>query len=253
MAVKLFDNLKKHGTRRSNPARSIIIKELEEHMNRVTLEQFKSFGQCWLIDNGGDKKSEARLYLLAKRFPNGATALDILGLDISANEKMWSVLRPEFIPAPILDEAGCCFGEWVLNIVEEELGIEPDSRSLEGIACKRRWLRGEATDKELAAARNAAWDAVWSVRDAAWNAAWDAAWDTARDAACVAARGVARYAWEAAGDVTAWDAVWDITAWEAARDVTAWYAAGGAGAAETELVAILRELLEKWEQEGENE
>jgi hypothetical protein len=201
-------------------------------MNKVTLEQFKSFGPCWLIEHGGDKKSEARLYLLAKQFPDGATALDILGLDISANEKMWSVLRTEFIPAPVLHEAGCRFGEWALNFAKEKYGLEPDPRSIEGIAFKRRWIRGEATDKELAAARDAAWDAAAGA--AAWDAAAGAAaWGAARAVAAAAAR----YAWGAAR--AAWGAAWGVATlytWDAAWN-------------ETELVAILRELLEKWERE----
>jgi hypothetical protein len=50
----------------------------------------------------------------------------------------------------------------------------PDPRSLAAIETKRRWMRGEATDEELAAARAAA------------RAAGAAAWDAARDAANVA-------------------------------------------------------------------
>ena len=60
-----------------------------------------------------------------------------------------------------------------------------------------------AQARQLAAARDAAWDAAWAAawdaaRDAAWAAAWDAArdaaWDAARDAAGDAARTAARAA-----------------------------------------------------------
>ena len=60
-----------------------------------------------------------------------------------------------------------------------------DPRSLAAIDAKRRWLDGQASDSELAAARDAAWDAA---RAAARAAAWDAARDAARDAAWDAAR-----------------------------------------------------------------
>ncbi len=55
---------------------------------------------------------------------------------------------------------------------ERAAGREPDARSWAAVETKRRWVRGEATDADLAAARAAAWDAAW---DAAWAAAWDAA------------------------------------------------------------------------------
>ena len=63
-----------------------------------------------------------------------------------------------------------------------------DERSWNAIKVKRAWLKGEATDKELAAAWEAAREAA---REAAWAAASAAAWAAARDAARDAA-------WEAA-------------------------------------------------------
>jgi len=54
-----------------------------------------------------------------------------------------------------------------------------DERSRTAVEVKERWIEGKATDKELAAARAAAWAAA---RDAARAAAWDAAWAAARDA-----------------------------------------------------------------------
>jgi hypothetical protein len=65
----------------------------------------------------------------------------------------------------------------------------------------RCYADGEASDKELAAARVAAWDAARAAaRAAAWAAAWDAARVAAWDAAWAAARDAAR--------VAAWDAAW---------------------------------------------
>ena len=67
-----------------------------------------------------------------------------------------------------------------------------DPRPREAIEAARRYANGEATDDELAAARDAAWSAAAraAARDAAWDAAraaardavWDAVWDAARDA-----------------------------------------------------------------------
>lgn len=91
---------------------------------------------------------------------------------------------------------------------ERKAGREPDERSWKAIKVKRQWMAGKATDKELAAACDAAWDAWVTARTAARAAAWAAsrdAWFAARDAwftaraAWVAARDAASYAaWSAA-------------------------------------------------------
>ena len=123
--------------------------------------------------------------------------------------------------SPELNEWACCNAEVALLLAEVE-----DPRSWNAIEAKRAWLRGEISDEELDAARDAAWDATraaaldaaraaaldaaWdAARDAAWDAAWDAARDAARDAAWDAARAAARDA--------AWDAARDA-ALDAARD-----------------------------------
>ena len=102
---------------------------------------------------------------------------------VSVEDRLWAVLREEFIPAAILHEFACRCAEKALELVPN-----PDPRSVEAIEAKRKWLRGEITDDELAAARDAAraaaWAAAWAAaRDAARDAVWDAAWDAARDAA----------------------------------------------------------------------
>jgi hypothetical protein len=96
----------------------------------------------------------------------------------------------------ILHEMSCWSAERALKRIKS-----PDPRSVAAIQAKRKWLRGEITDKELDAARDAAWDAARDAAraaaraaawDAAWAAAWDAAWDAARAAARAAARDAAR-------------------------------------------------------------
>ena len=87
------------------------------------------------------------------------------------------------------------FAVWVARqalLGERKRGREPDKRSWEALRVKALWIRGKATDAELAAARDAAWaarDAAWAARDAAWAAARDAAGDA--DAAWAAARAAA--------------------------------------------------------------
>ena len=149
-------------------------------MKTVTVGQFKSFRPCWLETAEGRKRF-ARIAAIRDEW----TALDVLNLpNVSAADKLWSVLREEFIDAPILHEFACRCAEYALSFMDN-----PDPRSIAAIDAKRKWLRGEIKDKELRAARDAASDAAW---DAAGAAASDAAWAAARDAAGAAAWAAAR-------------------------------------------------------------
>ena len=85
-----------------------------------------------------------------------------------------------------------------------------DQRSIAALDVAERHANGDATDQELAAARDAAGDAAWAAWDAAW-AARAAARAAAGDAAR-AARDAARHAAWAARDAArgaARDAAWD--------------------------------------------
>ena len=158
-------------------------------MKTVTPEQFKEFGPCWLETAAG-RKRYARVAAMRDEW----SALDVLALDgVSNEDKLWAVLREEFIDAPVLHEYACRCAEYALTFVRE-----PDSRSIAAIEAKRKWLRGEISNDDLTAAWAAAWDAARyaaraAARDAAWAAAW-AAWDAAR----YAARAAAWAAWDAA-------------------------------------------------------
>ena len=65
----------------------------------------------------------------------------------------------------VLHEMACLCAEQALASIPN-----PDPRSIAAIKAKRAWVRGEITDVELTAARDAAWDAARAARDA-----WDAA------------------------------------------------------------------------------
>lgn len=199
-------------------------------MKTVTVEQFRKFGPCWLETAEGRGKF-ARIAAIKNEW----TALDVLNLpDVSVQDKFWSVLREEFIEAPILHEFACRCAEYALSFVES-----PDPRSIAAIEAKRKWLRGEITDAELAAVCDAAWDAA---HDAAMYAARIAARVAAQDTAWVIARVIAQdAAWAAARNVV-WsavnDAALDIAC--AARDAASRAARDAAREHELE---ILRELL----------
>ena len=86
----------------------------------------------------------------------------------------------------LLHEAVCRFAEQALT----NTGIKDDgsNASWNAIHTKRRWLKGEATDEELDAARDSAYaarDSAYSARNAARDSAYSAAYSaySARDAA----------------------------------------------------------------------
>ena len=172
-------------------------------LKTVTPKQFKTFGPCWLETAEGRE----RFRIVSALRPEW-TALDVLELpDVSSRDKLWSVLREEFLPAELLHEFACRCAEYAVTFVKN-----PDPRSVAAIEAKRAWLRGEITDDELAAARDAAGAAADTAvvardaRPAAWSAAWAAA-DTA-----VVARDARDVAWGAAGAAAraaTWKAAWD--------------------------------------------
>lgn len=149
-------------------------------MKTVTVGQFKSFRPCW-FETAEGRKRFARIAAIRDEW----TAFDVLNLpDVSAADKLWSVLREEFIDAPILHEFACRCAEYALSFVDN-----PDPRSIAAIDAKRKWLRGEIKDKELRAAMAAAWAAASAAAgDAARAAARSTEWAAARDAAGAAAR-----------------------------------------------------------------
>ena len=181
-------------------------------MKTVTPEQFKEFGPCWLETAAG-RQRYARVAAMRDEW----SALDVLALDgVSNEDKLWAVLREEFIDAPVLHEYACRCAEYALTFVRE-----PDSRSIAAIEAKRKWLRGEISNDDLTATRAAAWAAANAAADAAADAA---AWAAADAAAWAAAN--------AAADAAAWAAAW---------------AAANAAAREHE-VKLLKELLREVEQ-----
>ncbi|HUS88029.1 MAG TPA: hypothetical protein VMW91_01455 [Desulfosporosinus sp.] len=151
-------------------------------MKSVTIDQVISWGPCATYGKT-DKEIREKLEQLANG-RESMTALEILELDIPQRDIQWAILREELIDAKNLHEFACwCAGQALLG--EREAGREPHLNSWKAIEVKRRWIKGEATDKEL----NAAWAAAGA---AAWAAAGAAAGAAARDAAWAAAGAAAR-------------------------------------------------------------
>jgi len=159
--------------------------------------------------------SEIEKLFASKKTPS---ALDILESDIPTEDKLWTVLREELIPASMLYEFACLCMESAL-ILNLKIGYESDPQSLAAIDARRKWLRGEITKTEL--------DAAWSVPEVM---PWVEPWDIARNAAIGASE---RAAWVTVRVVTG-AAPWDVTRaakqedWEGAR---------------SEQIEMLKELL----------
>ena len=182
-------------------------------MKRITVDLIMSLDPC-------EEYSRDRITKLFSGRKSVALKTVLKTDKIQHNDKLWLLLRTQFIPENDLHELACQFAEHVLPIFETE--YSDDKRPRLAIEAKRKWLQGEITTNELKAARDAAWaawDAPWAAawaaraaRDAAWAAkaaARDAAWAAARDAAWAAARNAARAAKAAAGNAAraaAWDA-----------------------------------------------
>ena len=154
-------------------------------MKTITYEQFLEFEPCYL----DDPKKKALMDSIAQRRERWS-ALDILELDeIPVKDRLWAALWAELIAAPLLHEFACRCAERALSRVEN-----PNPHSVRAIEVKRAWLRGKATDEELAAAQ----DAARAARHAAEDASEAAALYSAEAAAWAAARYAARAAAEAA-------------------------------------------------------
>lgn len=185
-------------------------KERGKIMKTVTYEQFLDFS-IYLLET---EEGWERLRKYKSWWKDGKTALDVLSFEeIETGDRLWIVLRPEFIEESISHEFACRCAERALSRIDS-----PDPRSVAAVEAKRAWLRGEISDDELKIAqdeaRNAAEHAVkYTVIDAAWAAVysaarekvWSAAWFTAKDAENAAA-------WAAAWDTprfVSWKIGWD--------------------------------------------
>lgn len=117
------------------------------------------------------------------------TCKDGLWALVPEKDRLWVVLRTELIPAEILHTFACDIAEMML-LLEREGSRKTDIRSWEAIRIKRLWIKGEATDKELQAARIDAMRAMYDCGGA--NTAWASVSATMIDAKESAKR---TYAW----------------------------------------------------------
>jgi len=170
-------------------------------MKSITVDGIMSLGPC--DDYTREILEDLRKSQCGRR--KKITMKDILTSAVPPEDRLWLVLRNEFLTDKELHEIAIWCWEKIARPIWEK-HYPDDKRPHEAVKVKKLWLKGKATDEELDLARDAAWIAV---GDAARAAARDAAWIAARAAARAAA-------WIAVGDAAraaAWIAVGD-----AARD-----------------------------------
>lgn len=131
---------------------------------KINIELIKSFNPC---QDGLDN-------FIKHHKDFSGSELELLELDnVSVSDKLWLLLRKEFIPENDLHELACKFAESVLHIFEDE--YPNDKRPRKAIEAKRKFIKGLITRDELAAASDAARAAkvagVAGVAGAAWAAA----------------------------------------------------------------------------------
>lgn len=168
-------------------------------MKKVTYEQFINIDPYWTETEEGKEK----LKKYKSWWKDDKTALDILSFEeIGLEDRLCTVLRPEFIDEPILHEFACRCAEKLLSHVDN-----PDPRTVAAIKAKRAWLRGEISDDELKKAEKAAQSVANSiVNSSAQGAAQSAVWAAAKDIVCAIPCDIL---WDDTWDDT-WDITWDV-------------------------------------------
>lgn len=191
-------------------------------MVKITLNKIKAHNPC---ESGWEKITT---YMKAKgvgiddEFPF-SEILESNDLD----DAIWAMQCLDDKATARLFAVACC---------QEVLHLIDDKRSDDAVRISHLHVYGEASDKELAAARAAAWNAAC---DAAWAAAGSAAWNAAKAVARAAARDAAwSAAWNAACDA-ARAAAW-VTTKAAVRDAAR-------AAARKRQASILKSIFDNYE------
>ena len=181
---------------------------------------------------------------------SGKTLVECLRSDaVPAKDRLWLATREGACSERVHRLFACWCAEQVLPLFER--AHPDDDRPRIAIQVATAYAMGDATDEELAAARDAARAADGACAASAWSAAMDAAYDAACAASAWSAARAAAWAAAWAAYMDASDAAWSAAsaaAWAAARaardaaSAAAWAAAWDAAWAAQ--VAAFIELLE---------
>jgi len=153
-------------------------------MKSITVDGIMSLGPC--DDYTREILEDLRKSQCGRR--KKITMKDILTSAVPPEDRLWLVLRNEFLTDKELHEIAIWCWEKIARPIWEK-HYPDDKRPHEAVKVKKLWLKGKATDEELDLARDAAWIAA---RASAWIAARDAARIAVGDAARAAARAAER-------------------------------------------------------------
>lgn len=164
--------------------------------NKWSVQDILNFNPC-------DEYTEEKIYELFKSVgcKKYITIDKLFKVNIPHDDFFWLILRTDFIPEKELHMIAIWCFERIAQPIWEKY-YPDDKRPQEAIKIKKLWLKGKATDQQLAAAVAAARAATGAAAgdaaraatgaatgdatgDAAWDAAGAAAWAAARDAAGV--------------------------------------------------------------------
>jgi len=190
-------------------------------MKSLTLKEIKGVMPYWL----GIKRYE-EIFQHMDSAKESWTALDVLELPMNAlstENKLWLVLRPEFLSERVLHLFACEAVDQALRKIEN-----PEPVCLETIRVKRLWMNGKASDIELLTAQDA-------VRNFPWNKLWD--WSRA---ATIAATGIQGYSIAFCSSTYA---AYAVASFKSPEWNSAWYSARDA--AFTEQVKILIKIIKE--------
>ena len=126
-------------------------------MRTVTIDEVLSWNPC-------EEYTKEILQKLAGR-KRKMSGLQILALKIPAQDRFWAILKHGFLSDRDLRLFACDCAEHVLHFFEKKFPV--DKRPRECIEVARRFVMGEATADEMAAAGAAARDAAWDAGNAA--------------------------------------------------------------------------------------
>lgn len=124
----------------------MILKFKPNKMKQITLQQIRDLSPC---------------YDPTKYLPENwkGTVIDILNVEACpANDRLWVVLREEFIDAKKIRLFAVWCAREALKLIDK-----PDQRSIEACNVSERYANGEATKEELTAADYAAYSAARSA------------------------------------------------------------------------------------------
>jgi hypothetical protein len=135
----------------------------------ITVEKILELNPCY-------SKKELEIMKKENNLSEKISVLELLKSNISAEDILWVVLRPEFIKEKTLHELSVVFATRALKR-ERNAGRDPHHDRWKAIEVKKRWIAGKTTEPAYSAVEaawsasvRAAYSSAWSARTSSWSA-----------------------------------------------------------------------------------